>query len=91
MPLADALALCLLLVDSDRPRYEKAALRWHARLCREAPGLSIDEAGLSLAALQALAGPAAEAAGHALSLVCERHGMAEAARWIEGWLEGKGC
>ncbi len=90
VPLADALALCLLLVHSDRPRYERAALRWHTRLCREVAGLSIDEAALSLAALQALPGPAGEAAGHALSLVCERHGMADAARWMESWLERRG-
>ena len=33
--LHDALALLLLVRDSDLPRYEKAAMRWHARLCHE--------------------------------------------------------
>ena len=87
VPLADALALCLLLARSDRARYEKAALRWHARLCREIAGLSIDEAALSLCALRALPGPAAEAAGHALGVICERHGMRDATRRVEEWLE----
>ena len=86
VPLADALALCLLLVRSDPARYERAALRWHARLCREVPGLSIDEAALGLSALRALPGPAAEAAGHTIGLICERHRIADAARWIDEWL-----
>lgn len=87
VPLADALALCLLLARSDPARYEKAALRWHARLCREVAGLSIDEAALSLSALRAMPGPAAEAAGHAISLICDRHGMRDASRRMEEWLE----
>jgi hypothetical protein len=87
VPLPEALALCLLLVRSDAARYERAALRWHARLCREVRGLSIDEAALSLAALRALPGPAAEAAANAILLICERHGIADAAAWLESWLE----
>ena len=87
VPLADALALCLLLARSDTSRYEKAAVRWHARLCREVAGLSIDEAALSLAARRALPGPAAEPAGHAIALICERHALPDAARWMEIWLE----
>jgi hypothetical protein len=33
--LTDALELLLLLAETDRPRFERAALRWHARYCRE--------------------------------------------------------
>jgi hypothetical protein len=87
VPLGDALALCLLLARTDAARYEKAAVRWHARLCREVAGLSIDEAALSLFALRALPGPAGAAAGQALRLICERHGMRDAARRMEEWLE----
>ena len=53
----------------------------------EVAGLSIDEAALSLAARRALPGPAAEPAGHAIALICERHALPDAARWMEIWLE----
>ena len=33
--LADALELLLLLLDSEPSRFERAALRWHGRYCRE--------------------------------------------------------
>ena len=42
----DALALCLLLVDVDRPRYERATVRWLSRLFSEAKGLTLEEAQL---------------------------------------------
>jgi hypothetical protein len=48
--LGDALALVLLALDYDAARFDRAAVRWHARLCREAP-LTLDEAQLALAAL----------------------------------------
>ena len=50
--LHDALALLLLVGDSDQARYEKAAMRWHARLCHEGR-LSMSEAQLALSALHA--------------------------------------
>jgi hypothetical protein len=34
--LGDALALVLLALDSDAPRFERAAVRWHSRMCGEA-------------------------------------------------------
>jgi hypothetical protein len=36
VPLADALSLLLLALDQQPWRFEKAAPRWHARLCHEA-------------------------------------------------------
>jgi hypothetical protein len=33
--LADALELLLLLLGSEPSRFERAALRWHGRYCRE--------------------------------------------------------
>lgn len=54
--LGDALALVLLALDHDAPRFDKAAVRWHSRLCREVP-LTLDEAQLALSALRALARP----------------------------------
>src|SRR5215210_4319006 len=55
----------LLALDHDAARFDKAAVRWHARLCREAP-LTLDEAQLALSALRALPGPSREAASGAL-------------------------
>jgi hypothetical protein len=40
----DALELLLLLRDRDPTRYTRAALRWHARCCREVPGVTLNEA-----------------------------------------------
>jgi len=61
LSLSDALALCLLLLDADAPRYEPAVVRWHARLCTETRELSVAEAQLALGALQALRSPGAAA------------------------------
>lgn len=48
--LADSLELVVLLRDTDQPRFERAALRWHARFCAEARvgGLADGAAVLSL-------------------------------------------
>lgn len=47
--LADALALLLLYSRTDRRRFERAAVRWHGRLCLEARRLSPTDAALALA------------------------------------------
>jgi hypothetical protein len=65
VPLPEALAICLLLRDKEPGRFELAALRWHARLCREAR-LSLAEAAVALAALSAVATGRAESGAAAL-------------------------
>ena len=60
--LPDALRLLLLVRDSDLARYERAAVRFHARLCQQAR-LSLGEAELGLAALCAIGGPAGSLRG----------------------------
>ncbi len=85
--LDDALALCLLLVDEDPDRYGRAAVRWHARLCREMRALTIDESALALSALGALPGSGGEAGAQALIALCERHGLHRAEGWLEEWVE----
>jgi len=85
--LDDALALCLLLADEDPDRYEHAAVRWHARLCREVPGVTIDEAALALAALGALPGRAGRAGAQSLLAICQRHGLQRAEARLDEWLE----
>ena len=74
VPLADALAILVLLRD-DRPRFDRAVVRWHARFCLEVPGVGADEAQLALAALRSLSGPDAAAGAAALVALGERHGL----------------
>jgi hypothetical protein len=85
VPLADALSLVLLALDQQAWRFETAALRWHARLCAEAR-LTLPEAQLALAALQALGGPGSVGGGQALVAVCSAHGLDDAAGVLDAWL-----
>ena len=84
--LADALEICLLLRDEDIARFERAVVRWHARLCREAK-LTLDEAQLALAALRGLSGPAAAPSADALAALCERRELTQLMRVLDGWVE----
>ena len=88
VPLADALSLLLLALDQQPWRFETAAPRWHARLCAEAR-LTLPEAQLAVAALQALAGPRAVAGGHALVALCEAHGLGDAVGVLDGRLSAR--
>jgi hypothetical protein len=85
VPLADALSLLLLALDQQPWRFERAAPRWHARLCAEA-WLTLPESQLALAALQALAGPGAVGGGQALVAVCGGHGLDDVVGVLETWL-----
>ena len=53
--LDDALRLLLLYHHAHDRRFERAALRWHTRLCAETPRLRLAEAATALQALTALA------------------------------------
>jgi hypothetical protein len=88
VPLADALALLLLALDQQPWRFHTVAPRWHSRLCAEAR-LTIEEAQLALAALQALGGPGAGAGGQALTAICGVHGLDDAAGVLDAWLDGR--
>jgi hypothetical protein len=85
--LGDALALVLLALDHDAARFQKAALRWHSRLCREAP-LTIEEAQLALAALGIMQGPSRAAGADALLAICDRHNLRAVTAILERWLDG---
>ncbi len=85
--LDDALALCLLLAEKDQDRFERAAVRWHARLSREVSGLSLDESALALSALRALPGRGGAAAGQSLAAICEIHGLERAVLRLEDWVQ----
>ena len=82
--LADALELTLHLVDEDPQRYERAAVRWHARFLHETRNVDLRESLAVLALLAAI--PANRLAATALAELlgrrrsCER--IAEAlVRW----------
>lgn len=52
--LRDALGLLALYAAEDSPKYGKASTRWLGRLALESDDLSLDDAQLAAAALQAL-------------------------------------
>ena len=87
--LGDALALVLLALDHDAPRFDKAAVRWHSRLCREV-SLTLDEAQLALSALRALPSPSRRGAAYALAAVAERHAIDGVAKALDGWARAQG-
>src|SRR4051812_39892207 len=83
--LADALALCLLVTD-DPKRYARAAVRWHVRFCSEVRGVTLPEAHLALAALEALPNPAtAGSAAEALAHLCDRRGLQAVVAALNVW------
>jgi hypothetical protein len=86
IPLADALLLLLLALEQQPWRFERAAPRWHARLCDEAR-LTLPEAQLALAALQALAGQGIAGGSQALVAICDVHGLDDVVGVLDAWLE----
>lgn len=54
VPLRDALEVCELLRRADPRLYERAALRWLARLLLERPGITLGEVERAALALQRL-------------------------------------
>lgn len=85
LPLGDALGLLLLMAQVRDDRYERAALRWHARLETELRDLTLGESLLALAALVAidLGDDGGDSGQLALHAVCRRHGV-EPARILGG-------
>ena len=85
LALADALALCLVLLDEDPGRYERAAVRWVARLAMEDARPGLDGLLLVLAALSALRADERAAASAALSALLERNGQHACVEVLERW------
>ena len=85
--LTDALELLLLLRGRDPARYTRAALRWHARYCREVPGVSLNEAAAVLILLSALA-DADGGAPRALAELLHGRELDQPARILIQWAEG---
>jgi hypothetical protein len=57
VPLDDAFAICLLILEQQPGRYERAAVRWLSRLLAERRHLALRHAELTAGYLAALADP----------------------------------
>jgi hypothetical protein len=81
--LADALAICLLMSARDDERYERAAVRWLARLALERPGVGLGDLRDGLVAFEAMPyNPAA--ARQTLAGLCERLHLTGAMKVLSG-------
>ena len=79
--LDDALAICLLIEAQDAERYERAVVRWLARLSLEVPTVRIEDLRAGLVAFEALPeNPLG--ARQALADLCLRHGLQRAAQGL---------
>lgn len=85
--LTDALELVLLLPDEDPARYPRGALRWHARYCREVPGVALAEAAAMLALLPALADEKSKGAPRALAELFNGRELDQPARIVTRWAD----
>jgi hypothetical protein len=85
LSLADALALCLVLLDEDPRRYDRAAVRWLARLASDARGLDLDGLVLAAGALAALRGSESGPSLVTLAALLERRGERRAREILEAW------
>jgi hypothetical protein len=84
--LEDALAVCLVFLDSEPESFPPAATRWHARFVLERRALPGD-AELARAALHAMDGGDRATAAQALAALCETYGVPRAAAVLAGWSE----
>jgi hypothetical protein len=84
--LTEALELCLLKRDKEPARYTQAALRWHARYCREAK-VTFEEAQAVLAALTLLAGERKRNAAFALAELLSRRGLERPCETLVTWAQ----
>ena len=87
--LADALELCLLVRDREPKRFERAALRWHGRYCREVADVTLEEAQAVLALLGGLKGQRAPAAARALAELFDRRLLLQASEALVRWADGR--
>jgi hypothetical protein len=72
--LDDALRICLVLRDSDRARYERAAVRWLGRFALEAHAVTIDALRQAADALDMLP-TSATGAMERLQGLCAEHSI----------------
>ena len=87
--LVDALELFLLVRDGDPKRFDRAALRWHARYCREVADVTLAEGQAVLALLAMLRGERAPAAARALADLFDRRLLLQASEALVRWADGR--
>lgn len=75
--LEDALALCLLVAERDRARFDRAIARWITRYLEEEPHVELEELRLTTELLVSLPGPHATAAARALRELFAARGRAD--------------
>jgi hypothetical protein len=83
--LGEAIELVLLILDKDAAKYERAALRWHARLVADVKTMSLDEGLTVLALLGQLRGKRAAAAARSLAELLYRRGLEQACEALNSW------
>src|SRR3954452_3263638 len=76
--LDDALSICLLISEQDGERFERAAVRWLARLSLEVRSVRIEDLRAGLLAFEVLP-ETPVGARTALAELCARHGLDRAA------------
>ena len=77
-PLEDALAICLLLLDPEPERYERASVRWLGRLLLERRAMSLRQVEFAAAYLAACRDPGRrDEAAEALGELVGRPALAE--------------
>jgi hypothetical protein len=80
--LTDALHICLLMGRHDDERYERAVVRWLARLALETSSIRLEDLRLGLYAFEALPyNPLG--ARTTLAQLCRTHGLHAATKMLE--------
>jgi hypothetical protein len=79
-------ALKILLAWRGEPRFDAAAVAWHARLAGHAPQLTLDDAERALVALERLGSPSPEVGALALQAICERYRLEDVVSVLDEWL-----
>ena len=87
--LVDALELCLLVRDKEPKRFVRAALRWHARYCREVADVTLEEGQAVLSLLAALRAERAPAAARALADLFDGRLLLQASEALVRWADGR--
>jgi len=83
--LEDALAILLAFLDREPATFSRAAARFGSRLVLEHK-LTLDDAQLTLAALEVLPGEGARAGAEALIELSDRYGLRRVDELLGGWL-----
>ncbi len=88
MQLALSTFACAEAAPAEPARFDRAALRWHARFCAEARVGEFGEAAAVLWLLAALPTGRGATAARSLAELCDRRELHPLATVLLGWAEG---